>query len=123
SPGRLHNFRSGAPSTFNVLTSAGFVNTLYWTDPLGGSANDYDLFLLDSGGTQIIDFSIDSQQGVQDPFELVGGGIAGDRLVVVKFSGEGRFLHLSTNRGTLTIATAGEVHGHAATTAATSFAV
>lgn len=124
SPGRLHNFAAfGAPSTFDVLTTAGFVNTLHWSDPLGASSNDYDLFLLDSAGTSIVDFSIDTQDGTQDPYEIVGGGFAGDRLVIVKYSGQGRFLHLSTNRGTLSIATAGEVHGHAATSAANSFAI
>src|SRR5436853_7548863 len=40
--GRLHSF--GA-ATYDALTAtSGFIN-LYWSDPLGGSANDYDLFL------------------------------------------------------------------------------
>jgi subtilisin family serine protease len=121
----LHNFgTAGAPAAFDtLLTSGGAFNTLFWSDPLGASNNDYDLFLLDSTGSNVLDFSIDAQTGSQDPFEAVGGGSAGDRLVIVKYSGQNRFLHLSTNRGTLSLATSGEVHGHAATSAVNSFAV
>jgi hypothetical protein len=52
-----------------------------------------------------------------------GNASAGDRLVIVQFYGVGRFLHLSTNRGVLSIATAGQIHGHAATSAPNTFGV
>src|SRR5262245_52708964 len=46
--GSLHNFGG---QNFNLLTVAvGNPITLYWSDPLGGSSNDYDLFLLNAGG-------------------------------------------------------------------------
>ena len=41
---------------------------------------------------------------------------ASPRIVVVKKTGAAaRFLHLNTNRGQLSVATAGQTHGHAAT--------
>ena len=117
--GRIHSF---GVTPFNTITSEGFLNTLHWSDPLGGAVSDYDLFLVDSAG-RVVDAGTNAQTGPQDPFEAVGGGIAGDRLVIVKFSGAARFLHLSTNRGTLAIPTSGEILGHAATSAANTFAV
>jgi hypothetical protein len=44
--------------------------TLKWSDPLGKSNNDYDLFLVDSDG-QIVGTSNDDQTGTQDPYEIV----------------------------------------------------
>jgi hypothetical protein len=110
--GRLHSFGS---QTFNVLNaSGGSVNNLYWSDPLGGSDNDYDLFRLNAAGTSVLAASLNVQNGTQDPYEQVGAGAAGNRLVIVQFAGAARFLHLNTNRGRLSIATAGQTHGHAA---------
>ena len=47
--GRVHNFGG---QNFNLLTVAntGAPITLYWSDPLGGSSNDYDLFRLNAAG-------------------------------------------------------------------------
>ena len=124
--GRLHNFTAG--QAFNVLTIASSTApiTLHWSDPLGGSSNDYDVFRLNSTGTTVMASSTNLQNGTQDPFEQLTavGAAAGQRIVVVKSNAAAvRFLHLSTNRGRLSIATAGETHGHAATTAANSFGV
>jgi len=118
--GRLHSF--GA-NTFNVATSNTGPVSLHWSDPLGASANDYDIFLFDSTGTTLFDFSADSQVGTQDPIEIMGGAFAGERIVIVKFSGADRFIHLDTNRGRLTSSTAGSTGGHAATSSVTSFGV
>ncbi len=112
---RVHTFGT---QTFDVLTAAGTTNNLSWSDPLGASANDYDLFRLDAAGTTVLAASVNSQTGTQDPYEQVTSGPAGSRLVVVKFSGAGRFLHLNTNRGRLSIATAGQTHGHNSAAAA-----
>ncbi|HKE59635.1 MAG TPA: S8 family serine peptidase, partial [Pyrinomonadaceae bacterium] len=109
-PGRLHSFGG---QTFNILTAAGGnVNSLYWSDPLGGATNDYDLFRLNAAGTTVLAASLNVQDGTQDPYEQVSSGAAGNRLVIVKFAGDARFLHLNTNRGRLSIATAGQTHGH-----------
>ena len=119
--GRLHNFGS---TTFDTIVASGNkINTLYWADPLGGSANDYDLYLLSADGQTVLDAGTNAQVGSQDPFEFVGPGFAGQRLVIVLYAGSPRYVHLSTNGGVLSTATAGQIHGHAATTAANTFGV
>ncbi len=108
---RLHSF--GAQN-FNVLTVANTAApvSLYWSDPLGASANDYDLFRLNSTGTTVQASSTNIQSGTQDPYEQVTQA-AGSRLVIVKkAAAAARFLHLNTNRGQLSIRTAGQTHGH-----------
>ena len=59
-----------------------------------------------------------SQTGTQDPYEAVGTLNVGERIVIVQFSGVGRFLHLDTGRARLAIATAGKTRGHNASGAA-----
>src|SRR5712691_4700973 len=113
--GRLHSF---GPQNFTAITTpaASAPTNLSWSDPLGGSANDYDLFRLNGAGTAVVASSTNIQNGSQDPYEQLNSpGIAGDRIVIVKkTTAASRFLHLGTNRGVLSIATAGETHGHAA---------
>jgi len=118
--GRVHSFGATA---YDVVTATTGDVVLTWSDPLGGSANDYDLFTLDSSGSVVFDFSMNSQTGTQDPFEIMGQAFTGERIVIVRRSGAGRFLHLDTNRGRLSIGTSGSTHGHADTTSATSFSV
>ena len=43
---------------------------LMWSDPIGGSGNDYDLFVLDSTGTSVTNSSTNFQNGNQDPYEM-----------------------------------------------------
>jgi hypothetical protein len=119
-PGNIHSF--GA-LTYDIVTVRTPLVSLNWSDPLGGSSNDYDLFRLDSTGTIVRSSSTNVQNGTQDPFEAIAGASAGDRIVIVKFSGAGRFLHLDTNGGRLSISTQGSTHGHADTTMANSFSV
>jgi subtilisin-like proprotein convertase family protein len=121
--GRLHNFASAQP--FNTLTVAGAgpIN-LFWSDPLGASANDYDLFRLNSAGTVVSASSTNVQNGNDDPYEQMSNSTANPRIVIVKANAAaGRFLHLNTNRGTLSTATAGQTHGHAATSNIFTFGV
>src|SRR5262249_27670196 len=82
--GTLHAF-SGS-QLFDTATSSDSIHdlNLFWSDPLGGSANDYDLFLLDSTGTTIVASSTNIQSGTQDPYEVLGSGSAGTRAVIVK---------------------------------------
>jgi hypothetical protein len=115
--GRVHNFGSALFDTLTGTSSEGL--SLKWSDPLGASSNDYDLFILDSTGTTVKAFSVSNQTGTQDPFEFIGincsGGYcpsAGDELVVVLFNGVARALHLDTERGRLSIATTGATFGH-----------
>jgi len=44
---------------------------LSWDDPMGGSANDYDLFLVEKTTGQVVAASNDPQRGAQDPQEFI----------------------------------------------------
>ncbi len=108
--------------------SAGTPAILQWADPLGGSANDYDLYGVDSAGN-VVAFSNDVQDGDDDPLEgfFVPGGTFG--LEVVRFSGAARYLQLTAfrglfqSRGGLTgFSTPGVTRGHSAVPAAFSVA-
>ncbi|SDS58932.1 S8 family serine peptidase [Actinoplanes derwentensis] len=124
--GDAHDFDPG-PGTqiFNTLSpnSAGRVTTLWWADPLTGSANDYDLYLFNSLGN-VTDFSQDTQNGDDDPFEILATGAGtGQRLAVVKFAGDDRYLQLSVFRGRFTgFSTPGVTRGHSAAVNAFSVA-
>jgi hypothetical protein len=108
-------------TTSNGVT-AGSVVSMQWSDPLGGSANDYDLFVLNSTLTTVLASATNAQTGLQDPLEIVQvPNVSGARLVVVRFSGAARFMSISANRGRFQFATAGQIRGHAG--AANAFAV
>jgi hypothetical protein len=125
-PVLIHNFGTVlSPQNFDVLTATSTFISLKWSDPLAGSTNDYDFFVLNSTGTAIKAFSAGSQTGTQDPVEYVFQGIncgtaqasgycpaVGDRLVVVLWSGTTRALRIDTNRGRLSIGTDGSTFGH-----------
>ncbi len=123
--GPVMDFDSGAGvQQFDRITlGSGNPITLAWSDPLGASANDYDLYILNAAGTALVAASTGSQDGTQDPFELVGGGanVTNNRIVVAKFAGADRFIHVNTFRGRLQFATIGQTHGHSA--AANAFSV
>ena len=118
--GNVHNFGSG--NGFDTITSPGEqVVGLFWADPLGGSHNDYDLYLLNSTGASILGASTNIQNGTQDPVELIGSAnvINNNRLVVFQNTGAAnRFFHLVLFRGRLAVATSGETHGHSAASGA-----
>lgn len=79
----LHIF-SGTQQ-FNRLAAASQVVDLQWSDPLGASNNDYDLFVLNSAGTSVLCASTDTQTGTQNPFEecFNNGGFPGNSRIVV----------------------------------------
>jgi len=119
--GRLHSF--GAANYDTVVTGGSTRRAdLFWSDRLGGAANDYDLFVLDSTGSSVLRSSTSSQSGTQDPYESVSTLNVGERIVIVKFSGAARFLRLTAGRGQLSISTPGATFGHSATTNAFSIA-
>jgi Subtilase family len=125
--GRLHDFDPTVTiTTYNATTAGtGAFPSLFWSDPLGGSANDYDLFILNSTGSSVLGASTNTQNGTQDPIEIINFSplSTGLRIVILKFSGAARFLHLDTNRGRLTFNTPGSTRGHNAPPAANSFSV
>ncbi|MDS4025681.1 MAG: S8 family serine peptidase, partial [Candidatus Contendobacter sp.] len=107
----------GGGQNYNVITKdSPSVFILQWSDPLGASTNDYDLFLLNATGTAILDASVGVQDGTQDPIEGIGSSSndLNNRLVIARYSGSPRFMRLNTNRGRLQIATAGQTWGHSA---------
>lgn len=95
---------------YNVLSGGDDRADLFWADPLGASGNDYDLFILNSSGS-VISQSTNSQSGSQDPYEWVGSVATGSRIVVVKYSGADRFLHLEVGRSELSVSTDGITRG------------
>ena len=113
----VHDFGGGANSN-QITKDPPFNITLHWSDPLLASANDYDLCLFDSALTAIEICATSTQDGSQDPFEIIGSGSFNDnnkRLVIVQDTGApDRFLHLNTIRGELAIATDGQTAGHGA---------
>ena len=118
-----NDFGGGNP--FNTMTKdPPFAITLHWSDSIGGSANDYDLFLLNAAGDQVFASSTNFQSGSQDPFEIIDSEAfedTGNLLVIVRFAGNPRFMHLNTIRGELSVATDGQMSGHSA--AASVFSV
>lgn len=121
--GSAHLF--SANKIFNRVTrsSGGPPVTLQWSDPLGASANDYDLCIVDNAGALVLGCSTDVQNGDDDPLEILPPPDQGMQLLVLKKSGEQtRFLHLNTNRGGLELATAGQVKGHPAAPGAIAIA-
>jgi hypothetical protein len=117
--GTVHNFGTvGTPVNGNILiTASGFVYSLDWSDPLGASSNDYDLFVVNTAGTTVKAASTNVQSGTIDPHEEIASTafnrVNGDRLVIFKTTGAAvRALNLNANGGRLTVPTTGNTHGH-----------
>ncbi len=119
----LHDFAAGAGDNTNtVVVPAGAALTcvLQWNDPFGGSANDYDLALLDEA-QNVIAASTDVQDGTQDPIEVVamvnqGNSDALANVVIDRFAGDVRRLELfCLGAGALEhVTAAGSIVGHPA---------
>ena len=100
SVGDLHAFAEGGST--NPITDAADYYLLKWADPLGASANDYDLYLPRRVAHRLGGASTDIQDGEHDPLEgFLGSGLSGSdedvgrHLVVVRHAGEGRYLRLN----------------------------
>ena len=106
----LHNFGDGGVS--NLVTASSPVVTMHWSDPLGASGNDYDIYVLNGGLTTIFDASTGVQDGNDDPFEVFGGAFTGERIAVDLFSGVQRYIRVENFRGRLSINTTGATFGH-----------
>ncbi|MDT8912200.1 S8 family serine peptidase [Amycolatopsis sp. PS_44_ISF1] len=131
--GTPHDFDPGsATQTSDALSpnSLGRPVTLFWSDPWGKSANDYDLYILNSSGS-VVASSTNKQTGTQNPYEsaTVPSTGSGYRVAVVKTSGADRFIALNVIRGRFVdsgslkaFSTAGVTSGHSAAAAAFSVA-
>ncbi len=111
-----HDFGRGATGN-GIVGSGRYYMSLQWSDPLGASDNDYDLFLI-GANDNVIASSTNTQDGTQDPFEYFPGACAGEysgaRLVIVKNAGAAdRYLRLDAGSA-LGVATGGNTFGHAA---------
>ncbi len=112
-----HDFGGGVTGNEITLDSTRAI-VLQWSDPAGGSANDYDLFLIDARNI-VLAYSTANQDGSQDPIEHILSPCSPDRrgarLVIVKNADAAdRYLRLSYGRGALAITTAGHTFGHSA---------
>jgi hypothetical protein len=98
-PGHLHLFQRTADTTdvlglgaqpFNVIAlpqNGEAAIFLTWDDPFGGSANNYDLYLVQQSTGRVVASSTDVQSGRQDPSEVidyVNKGAADRFLIVVQ---------------------------------------
>ncbi|MET8850419.1 S8 family serine peptidase [Amycolatopsis sp. NPDC004625] len=130
--GTPHDFDpSSTTQNFDALSagSLGKPVTLFWSDPWGKSANDYDLFILNSAGS-VVASSENSQSGTQNPYEIANVPTTGSgyKVAVVKYSGADRFIALNVIRGRFVasgslkaFSTNGVTNGHSA--AANAFSV
>jgi Subtilase family/Abnormal spindle-like microcephaly-assoc'd, ASPM-SPD-2-Hydin len=105
-----------------VTAYSGIPTILQWSDPLGASCNDYDLFNMDSTLTYIWDYSTGYQTCTQDPIEGIYAPFTNDVLVIVLFDGVARALHLDTERARLAINTTGATFAHNAAGSAVTVA-
>ncbi len=125
--GELHDFDSGpGVAAYDVLTQPTSFVTLKWDDPIGGSANDYDLFALTANGSAVIAAGTNLQVGgTGDSYEQLPNNLPiGTRLVVVKrTAAAARYLRLDTHRAQLQYSTAGSTFGHNAPPHPNSFGV
>lgn len=130
--GTPHDFDpSSTTQNFDALSagSLGKPVTLFWSDPWGKSANDYDLFILNSSGS-VVASSENGQSGAQNPYEIASVPTTGSgyKVAVVKYSGADRFIALNVIRGRFVasgslkaFSTNGVTNGHSA--AANAFSV
>lgn len=121
--GTLHDFGDGVVSNTIELSRFPFILGLWWSDPLGASGNDYDIFIMDEALTTVVAASTNIQDGDDDPIEFLASVVPGYRIVVFKAEGaQRRALHLDSFGGRLGIRTAGESHGHSTVAGALSVA-
>jgi uncharacterized FlaG/YvyC family protein len=113
----IHNFGGGENANTIISQGPARVN-LFWSDSLGGSANDYDLLVIPQSGDPRIANTV--QNGSQNPYEALLDVNPGDSLLILKKEGaEDRYLHLNVGingggRGVkLAFGTAGSTKGHA----------
>jgi hypothetical protein len=105
-------------SVYNVATTSGsLIVNLFWSDPLGGSTNDYDLYVVNSSNA-LVRSSTNTQNGSQDPYEQTTVGNGNKIVIVKKAAAVSRFLHLSLGADDgfshFQFGTNGQIAGHPA---------
>jgi len=113
--GVYHNF--GSSPVNQIISGSRSMSPdrvdLFWSDPLGASSNDYDLYVFDSNN-RLIARSENFQTGSQDPYEYVDGVPVNSLVAVVLSTGQPRYLHLEVGRLGLATSTNGRTKGHVA---------
>ena len=77
--GIAHDY-GGGDITNEIVAPSPLFFTLHWADPLGGSANDYDLFLTDPSGTTVL--------GLAARVNITGAEAANDTLRINALAGD-----------------------------------
>jgi hypothetical protein len=110
----FHNFASNIDTNIVTSVAPNTAATLFWSDPLGSSTNDYDLFVFNNAETEVKQRSTNIQNGSQNPLESARVE-PGDKIAIArKGGGEARYLHLNLfGAGTLAVGTVGSMRGHA----------
>jgi subtilisin-like proprotein convertase family protein len=117
----IHDF--ALDNISNRVEADGFATFLFWNEAYGKAKADHDLFILDSGLQEVVDASLDIQNGDDFPIEAVNPPFIGERIVVGRLPKTPvRRLHLNTFRGQLGLGTSGQTHGHSAVVGAYSVA-
>ena len=117
-----HMFGSTAFNTVTRTQALANYAFLTWADPLERSTNDYDLFVFDQTATKLLNAANNYQDSTTDPIEAFVKLQPGYQIVIVRASGESRFLHLDVGRGRLSVSTGGRTKGHSAVEGAFSVA-
>lgn len=108
----IHNFGDTPYNAVIGPRPGPFQADLFWSDPLGAATNEYNIYVLDWTGTNIVASSTQFPTGTQDPYAYVPKVYTGEFIVIQKQSGTNRFLHLALSGGQLSISTQGSTRGH-----------
>lgn len=99
----FHDFKLGAGVdiglNFTIRGNSTATLILQWSDPFGGSGNDYDLHVFTPDGSTLIGSSIASQNGNDDPIEflsLQNNSSDDNQLIAViqQYDGQDRILEM-----------------------------
>ena len=108
-PGQRANVVLGGPRNAQSTHTA-----LFWADPVNGSTNQYNLFVVDRDG-HITQKADTSHTGQQPPWQMLDAAKAGEVIVITKaVDAKPLYLRLETPRAALTISTPGNTRGHGA---------
>jgi hypothetical protein len=122
SPHRIHLFDDHITAN-RITNSDGDRVDLFWSDPLGKSSNDYNLYVVDGEG-HVLRSSTTSHTGTQDPYQSVGSLNQGESILITKSTAAAlRFIHLDVGRAQLNVSTEGSIRGHNASGATHAFTV
>jgi subtilisin family serine protease len=130
--GKPYTFHEFAPGViYNGITDIGgavldslgqFQVTLFWSDPLEGATNEYQLAAVDANGDVRAHSGGISATG-SDPYQWIDVRPS-ERIAILRApNAQPRFLHLATSRAQIAVSTGGATQGHNSSGAANAFTV